>query len=360
MPALTTKKVIPYSILELATVSAGISHKKVFGNCLDLAQRAEQWGYSRFWLAEHHNMVSIASTATSVLIGFIAGGTDKIRVGSGGIMLPNHSPLIIAEQFGTLGTLYPGRIDLGLGRAPGTDQVTAQAIRPDRMEGVYRFPEDVEQIRQYTSANNRGAKVRATVAEGVDIPLYILGSSTESATLAARMGLPYAFASHFAPAYLFEALGIYYNGFQPSAQLDKPYAIACVNVIVGDTDDDAEMISTSLVRMAVGVMTGNFDYMQPPGEMTPELRSLMQNPAFQRMFKYAFIGSKETVKVKIQEFLRETGVEEIMVVSHIYDHGDRIKSFKLLSEIMAELRPQLNSTVNASDNQFFNPHGGGV
>ena len=334
------KNVIPFSILELATVAKGTPHAEVFKHSLDLAQNAEQWGYTRFWLAEHHNMISIASTATSVLIGYIAGGTEKIRVGSGGIMLPNHSPLIIAEQFGTLGTLFPGRIDLGLGRAPGTDQATAMAIRPDRMEAVYNFPQEVEQIRRYASTSNNGAKVRATVAEGVDVPLYMLGSSTESAIVAARLGLPYAFASHFAPADLFEALRIYYNNFQPSMQLDKPYAMACINVIVGDTDDDAEKISTSLIRMVLGVVTGNFDYMQPPEDPTPELRSLVQHPALQRMFKYAFIGSKETVKTKTRQFLEDTGVQELMVVSHIYDHGARKLSYERFSEVMKELRAE--------------------
>ncbi|MGA9591376.1 MAG: LLM class flavin-dependent oxidoreductase, partial [Salegentibacter sp.] len=224
-----------FSILELASVGVGSTPAEVFQNSLDLAQKAEEMGYHRFWLAEHHNMKSIASSATSVLIGHIAGGTKKIRVGSGGIMLPNHSPLIVAEQFGTLGSLYPGRIDLGLGRAPGTDQVTAHAIRSDRMQAVYKFPEEIKQIKQYFSTENAQAKVRATVAEGVEVPLYILGSSTDSAHLAARMGLPYVFASHFAPSQLFEALNIYYNEFEPSAQLQEPYSIAGINVIAAES-----------------------------------------------------------------------------------------------------------------------------
>ncbi len=327
-------KSIPYSILELASVSAGSNPAETFKNSLNLAQKAEELGYTRFWLAEHHNMVSIASSATAVLIGHIAGGTKKIRVGSGGIMLPNHSPLIVAEQFGTLGSLYPNRIDLGLGRAPGTDQVTAQAIRPDRMQAVYKFPGEVSQIQQYFSAENSSSKVRATVAEGVDVPIYILGSSTDSAHLAAEKGLPYAFASHFAPAQLFEALNIYYNNFRPSAQLKEPYTIACVNIIAADTDEAAIRISTSLIRMMFGVLTGNIDYMQPPSEMTDELKGLALNPAFQRMLKYAFIGSKQTVKVQTEEFLKATGVNEVMAVSHIYGHQDRLRSYELFSEIM--------------------------
>ena len=330
-------KKIPYSILELATVAAGSNPAQTFKKSLDLAQHAEKWDYTRFWLAEHHNMISIASSATAVLIGHIAGGTEKIKVGSGGIMLPNHSPLIVAEQFGTLGSLYPGRIDLGLGRAPGTDQVTAHAIRSDRMQAVYKFPEEVQQIQQYFSEENNNSKVRATVAEGVDVPMYILGSSTDSAHLAAKKGLPYAFASHFAPAQLFEALNIYYNNFEPSIHLEKPYSIACINVIAADTDEEAERISTTLIRMMLGVMTGNIDYMQKPTEMTSELRQILQNPAFQRLLKYAFVGSKQTVKQKTEYFLKQTGADELMVASHIYHQEDRLKSYRLFSEVMKEL-----------------------
>ncbi len=328
------QKTIPYSILELASIAKGNTPATTFSYSLDLAQKAEEMGYHRFWLAEHHNMISIASSATAVLIGYIAGGTKKIQVGSGGIMLPNHSPLIVAEQFGTLGSLYPGRIDLGLGRAPGTDQVTAHAIRPDRMQAVYQFPEEIRQIQQYFSTENQGAKVRATVAEGVEVPIYILGSSTDSAHLAAQKGLPYAFASHFAPGQLHEALHIYKNEFQPSAYLQEPYTIACINVIAADTDQEAERISTTLIRMMLGVLTGQIDYMQEPMDMVPELRMIARDPAFQRMLKYAFIGSKETVQQHTEEFLKQTGVNEIMVASHIYHHADRVKSYKIFAEVM--------------------------
>ena len=331
------KRPIPFSILELASVGKGSSVEETFKNSLHLAQQAEEMGYHRFWLAEHHNMVSIASSATAVLIGYIAGGTQKIRVGSGGIMLPNHSPLIVSEQFGTLGSLYPNRIDLGLGRAPGTDQVTAHAIRSDRMKAVYKFPEEIQEIQQYFSADNEESKVRAAVAEGVDVPIYILGSSTDSAHVAAEKGLPYAFASHFAPAHLYEALNIYYNKFQPSRYLEKPYTIGCINVIASETDQEAERISTSLLRMMLGVMTGNIDYMQPPTEMTPQLRELMSNPAFNRMLKYAFVGSKETVKEKTSEFIQQTGVNEVMVATHIYQHEDRLNSYRIFSEIMKSI-----------------------
>lgn len=329
-------KNINYSILELASVAYGTTINETFNRSLDLAQRAEEMGYTRFWLAEHHNMISIASSATSVLIGYIAGGTNKIRVGSGGIMLPNHAPLIVAEQFGTLGSLYPNRIDLGLGRAPGTDQATAQAIRPDRMQAVYQFPEAVSQIQQYFS-DNRGARVRVNVAEGVNVPVYILGSSTDSAYLAAKAGLPYAFASHFAPTHLFEALNIYYNQFQPSEFLEEPYTIAGINVIAANTDSEAERISTTMIRMLLGVLTNNLDYMQEPVDMTPELRDLQQNPAFQRMLTYAFRGSKDTVRKKTEEFLRQTGVNEVIVASHIFHHEDRLNSYRIFAEIMKEI-----------------------
>ncbi len=331
------RKKIQYSILELATMGVGYSASEVFKHSLTLAQNAEEWGYTRFWLAEHHNMISIASSATSVLIGHIAGGTQRIRVGSGGIMLPNHSSLLIAEQFGTLASIYPGRIDLGLGRAPGTDQATAKAIRPDRMQAVYRFPEEMRNIQRYFSEQNRNAEVRVPIAEGLEVPIYILGSSTDSAHLAAQEGLPYVFASHFAPTQLFEALQIYYNNFQPSQYLERPYTMACINVIAAQTDAEAEKLSTSLIRMAIGVMTGQIDYIQPPMEMTPELREISQNPAFQRMFKYAFVGSKETVSQKTRQFLKDTGVDELMVASHIFDPETRRNSYRLFSEIMVEI-----------------------
>ncbi|MGB5926602.1 MAG: LLM class flavin-dependent oxidoreductase [Cyclobacteriaceae bacterium] len=327
---------IPYSIHELAAVSKGKAIGQVYKDSLDLAQHAETLGYHRFWLAEHHNMISIASSATPVLIGHIAGGTERIRVGSGGVMLPNHSPLIVSEQFGTLAHLHPGRIDLGLGRAPGTDQQTAYAIRPDRMRSVYNFPDEIAQIQQFFS-DNRGAQVRAYVAEGQSVPVYILGSSTDSAVLAAEMGLPYAFASHFAPGLLFEALDIYRNNFRPSEYLDKPYVIGLTNVIAADTDAEAERLSTSLIRMFLGILTNQRDYMQPPEEFTEQHRALLAEPAVQRMLKYAFVGSKETVREKTESFLKETDADEIMVASHIYDHEARLYSYTLFAEAMQEM-----------------------
>ena len=304
---------------------------------MSLAQAAEAEGYTRYWLAEHHNSVAIGSSATSILIGKIAEGTKKIRVGSGGIMLPNHSSLIIAEQFGTLGILYPHRIDLGLGRAPGTDQETAKAIRSDFYQAAMSFPEEVQKIQHYFSSDNANAKVRATVAEGVEVPIYILGSSTDSAHLAAKKGLPYAFASHFATTHLMNALKTYHQEFQPSDVLEKSYTLAGVNIIVADTDEEAERISTSLYRMIIGLLTGNRGYMQAPTEMTDELRELSQNPSVHQMLKYSFIGSKETVKKQVKQFIADTQVDELIAVTNIYDGNDRIKSYQLFAEIMREL-----------------------
>ena len=326
-----------YSILDLALVSDGNSLKQTYNDALKLAQQAEKFGYTRYWLAEHHNAPNIASSATSILIGYVAQGTTKLRIGSGGIMLPNHSPLLVAEQFGTLGSLYPNRIDLGLGRAPGTDGETAKAIRSDFMEAAHSFPNEIDKIQKYFSADNSTAKVRATVAEGVEVPLYILGSSTDSAHLAAKKGLPYAFASHFATTHLMEALAIYRNEFQPSKHLEKPYVLAGVNIIVADTDEEAQRLSTSLIRMIVGILTGKRDYVQPPTEMTDDLTEVMQHPQVYQMLKYSFIGSKTTVKEQVKNFLAETKADELIAVTHIFGVNERIRSYELFAEIMKEL-----------------------
>ena len=326
-----------YSILDLALVSDGNSLKQTYNDALKLAQQAEKFGYTRYWLAEHHNAPNIASSATSILIGYVAQGTTKLRIGSGGIMLPNHSPLLVAEQFGTLGSLYPNRIDLGLGRAPGTDGETAKAIRSDFMEAAHSFPNEIDKIQKYFSADNSTAKVRATVAEGVEVPLYILGSSTDSAHLAAKKGLPYAFASHFATTHLMEAIAIYRNEFQPSKHLEKPYVLAGVNIIVADTDEEAQRLSTSLIRMIVGILTGKRDYVQPPTEMTDDLTEVMQHPQVYQMLKYSFIGSKTTVKEQVNNFLAETKADELIAVTHIFDVNERIRSYELFAEIMKEL-----------------------
>jgi luciferase family oxidoreductase group 1 len=332
-----SKKQIAYSILDLAIVSKGYSFKQTFDQSIALAKAAEAAGYSRYWLAEHHNSDAIGSSATSMLIGKIASETNYIKVGSGGIMLPNHSPLIIAEQFGTLGILYPNRIDLGLGRAPGTDQATAAAIRSDFYQAAMSFPNEVQQIQNYFSKENATSKVRANVAEGVNVPLYILGSSTDSAHLAAKKGLPYAFASHFATAHLNNALEIYHQEFKQSSVLEKPYTLAGVNIIVADTDEEAEKISTSLYKMIINLLTGKRDYMQPPMEMDEEMREVIQHPSVHQMLKYSFIGSKETVKKQVKAFIETTQVDEIIAVTNIFSSEDRIKSYQLFAEIMQDL-----------------------
>lgn len=318
-------------------ISQGNSIKQTLNESLALAREAEAQQYSRIWFAEHHNSENIGSSATSILIGYVAENTRSIRVGSGGIMLPNHSPLIIAEQFGTLAHLYPNRIDLGLGRAPGTDPQTARAIRTDFFQAAQSFPSEVKKIQKYFSEGNRTAKVRVPMAEGAEVPLYILGSSTDSAHLAAREGLPYAFASHFASTHLHNALKIYKEEFQPSEALQQPYSIAGINAIVADTDEQAERLFTTLIRMFVGVLTGAREPLQPPTEMTGELRALLQHPSVQQMLKYSFVGSKQTVKRQLQAFLEETGVNELIAVSSMYAHEDRIKSARLFAEVMQEI-----------------------
>lgn len=325
---------INYSILDLAVITEGQSPADAIHNSRDLAQHAESWGYTRFWMAEHHNMENIASSATSVLIGYIAEATKTIRVGSGGVMLPNHSPLIIAEQFGTLASLYPDRIDLGLGRAPGTNQTTAQAIRPDRMQQVQQFPKNVKQLKQYFSDENSTAEIRAIPGEGTDVPLWILGSSTDSAHLAAALGLPYVFASHFSPQQLHAARKVYQKEFQPSEQLDNPYFMPCVNIIAAESDEKAEWLSTSLKQMFMGVVTGERKPMPPPVKDMNTVWNLRQKMAVEQMLTYSFIGSKETIKSELSDFLQETEADEIMIASYIYDHKIRLKSHRIFANIM--------------------------
>ena len=326
----------PLSILDLAVVTEGSSAREAIQNSRDLAQKAETMGYQRFWMAEHHNMENIASSATSLLLGHIADATEKIRIGSGGIMLPNHSPLIIAEQFGTLATIYPNRVDLGLGRAPGTDQITANAIRSDRMQRVQKFPELVQQLQKYLSKDNSDSKVRAFPGEGTEVPIWLLGSSTDSAFLAAELGLPYAFASHFAPQQFVPALRIYRERFKPSDQLDQPYFMPCVNVIVADTDDEAEYLSTSMLQMFMGVVTGDRSPMKPPVDTMEGIWNEHTKYAVKQMLAYSFIGSAENVRNEIQNFLDQTKADELMVSTYIFDHDQRVKSYKLLAEVMTD------------------------
>ena len=320
----------PVSVLDLALVLEGKSIANTYANSVDLAQHIEKWAYKRYWLAEHHNMEGVASSATAVLIGQIASKTSQLRVGSGGIMLPNHAPLLIAEQFGTLETLYPGRIDLGLGRAPGTDQLTAVALRRDQRAAV-AFPENVKELQQYFSASNKSSRVRAIPGEGLDIPIWILGSSTDSAYLAAALGLPYAFASHFAPAQLHQALAIYHRHFQPSAQLQAPYVIACIGAIAADTDEEADKLASSFKRLYLGIITGRREKLKPPVNPNEFHVDPIQQAALQQMTTYSFIGGPEKVYRGLQTFLDETQVDELMITSPIFDHAARLHSYEIIA-----------------------------
>lgn len=326
-------KNIPYSVLDLATVLDGYTAADTFKTSLEIAQQSEKLGYTRYWFAEHHNMAGVASSATSVLIGYIAGGTKTIRVGSGGIMLPNHAPLVVAEQFGTLASLYPNRIDLGLGRAPGTDQVTAMAIRGENFTAVHNFPRDIDRLHQFFSADNKNSNVRAIPGEGLDIPIWVLGSSTDSARLAAEKGLPYAFASHFAPTYFKQAIAIYRDNFKPSEFLKEPYVMACVNVVAADTEAEAEFLSSSVKRMFLGVITGKRELLKPAFDNINNYWDNMEKEAVEQMLYYSFIGSKETVKQNLETFVSAYGVNEIMSTTHIYDQRAKLRSNEIFAEI---------------------------
>jgi len=320
-----------FSILDLAFIPEGSTPRDALRNSLDLAQHAEKWGYHRFWLAEHHNMSGIASAATAVVIGYVAGGTSKIRVGSGGIMLPNHSPLVIAEQFGTLASLYPGRIDLGLGRAPGTDMLTLRALRRDP-ESAERFPEDVVELQGYFSNEAKKSAIRAVPGAGLEVPLWILGSSLFGARLAAAMGLPYAFASHFAPAALMSAIDIYRSEFQASKQLEKPYVAAGINVVAADTDEEAARLFTSIQQQFTRLVRGTPGQLPPPVDTMAGVWSPMEKMQASSMLKYSFVGSQSSVHQQLDEFLERTQVDEVIVASAIYDHAARLRSYELLAQ----------------------------
>ncbi|HEV7780322.1 MAG TPA: LLM class flavin-dependent oxidoreductase [Chitinophagaceae bacterium] len=325
---------ISYSVLDLATVIEGKTPADSFHNSLSLAKKTEQLGYTRYWFAEHHNMESVASSATAVLIGYVAGGTTSIRVGSGGIMLPNHAPLIVAEQFGTLASLYPGRIDLGLGRAPGTDQLTAMAIRGQNFHVEHNFPADIQKLQNFFSIENSNSKLRAIPSEGLDIPIWVLGSSTDSARVAAAVGLPYAFASHFAPTYFLEAIRLYRQNFQPSEYLQEPYVMACVNVVAADTNAAAARLATSVQQLFLGVISGKRRLLQPPVDDVATVLSEAEAYAVQQMLQYSFIGNQSTIETSLIEFLETTKVNEIMATSHIYDHAARVHSYEVFAEAM--------------------------
>jgi len=328
-------KLLKLSALDLSVVIEGGNAATAIARTVEAAQHVERLGYERIWLAEHHNMEYIASSATSVLIDHVAGKTTHIRVGSGGIMLPNHAPLAIAEQFGTLETLYPGRIDLGLGRAPGTDQLTAMALRRNNLNTAYHFPADVRELQLYFSDENSDGRVRAFPGEGSDIPIWILGSSTDSAYLAAEMGLPYAFAAHFAPTQFRAAISLYRQHFKPSAQLAEPYVLACVNVIAADTDEEAEVLATSMYRMFLGIVTNMRRPLPPPVPSMDPYWSPDVEAAVKQMTACTFIGSRDTLHAQLRKFTAETDIDELMTTGNIYDQGARLKSYSILREVIA-------------------------
>jgi luciferase family oxidoreductase group 1 len=329
--------VIPFSILDLSPIPEGATAADALGNSRHLAQHAEAWGYERFWLAEHHNMPGIASAATSVVIGHVAGGTKTIRVGSGGIMLPNHGPLVIAEQFGTLASLYPDRIDLGLGRAPGTDVPTARALRRNTAASSDNFPQDVRELQSYFEPATPHQRIRAVPGAGLRVPIWLLGSSLFSAELAAELGLPFAFASHFAPADMMPALELYRAQFKPSRQLHRPYAMLGLNVIVARTDDEARHLFSSVQQAFTNLRRGIPGQIPPPIDDIDSYWSPQEKAAASMTLLCSAVGSPETVERSVLRFIEVTQPDEIITTAHIYDHPARLRSFELLAEIRARL-----------------------
>ena len=326
------------SVLDLAPVKQHKTINDTFNDSLDLARHVETLDYKRFWLAEHHNMASIASSATSVLIGFIANGTQKIRVGSGGVMLPNHSSLVIAEQFGTLESLFPNRIDLGVGRAPGTDGLTAKALGRNPMIINEQFPRQIRELQQYFSVENATSLVRAIPGEGCDIPIYVLGSSTDSAWLAAEYGLPYAFAGHFAPDMMGSAFEIYRENYKPSEEFPEPYIIACANGIAAETDEEAKKLSSTLYQMFINIIRNDRKPYSPPVEDMDALWNPMEKAHVTKMLRHSFIGSESSVAQQLKEFQETFKVDEIMITSAIYDHEARLKSYGIIRKAADSLR----------------------
>lgn len=322
---------IPFSVLDLAPVKEGGTVRDSFRETLKLAQHAESWNYRRFWLAEHHNIAGIASAATAVLIGYVAGGTKTIRVGSGGVMLPNHAPLVIAEQFGTLETLYPNRIDLGIGRAPGTDQITMRALRRTLSNVEEDFPRDLAELLAYFEPARPGQRIRAVPGQGLRVPVWLLGSSLYSAQLAALLGLPFAFASHFAPDYLMQALEIYRQEFRPSESLEQPYAMPCVNVFAADTDEEAARLFTSLQQAFINLRRGQPGLLSPPIEPSEGQWSKVEMIGVGHALRYSAVGSPETVRRWLESFIRETLADEIMVTAQIFDSEARLRSFEIVA-----------------------------
>ena len=327
---------IPFSILDLSPIVAGGTVSEAFRNTLNLAQHAEEWGYNRYWLAEHHNMAGVASAATSVVIGYVAGGTKTIRVGSGGIMLPNHPPLVIAEQFGTLESLYPGRIDLGVGRAPGSDGLTARALRrdPSRADA---FPQDVLELQHYFQPAEPGQAIRAMPGAGLNVPIWILGSSLFGAQLAAMLGLPFVFASHFAPDHLMQALQIYRRDFRPSETLNKPYAMVGVSVVAAETDEEARFQFTSLQQQFFNIRRGSAGQIPPPVANMDSIWSPAEKAGVEHMLRYAIVGSPDTVQAGLTNFIAQTQADELIITAQIFDHQTRLRSFELTAQVRGKL-----------------------
>ncbi|SNS53455.1 LLM class flavin-dependent oxidoreductase [Pseudomonas segetis] len=328
MSALAKTKI---SILDLAPIRDDGDAKQALGNSLALAQHAEQLGFNRFWVAEHHNMDGIASSATSVLLGYLAANTQSIRLGSGGVMLPNHAPLVIAEQFGTLATLYPGRIDLGLGRAPGADQYTAHALRRDRSGSADDFPRDVEELQRYLGPRTPNQRVVAMPGSDTNVPIWLLGSSLFSAQLAGQKGLPYAFASHFAPRMMHEAIRIYRDHFTPSDVLDKPYVMLGVPLVAADTDEQAEYLATSAYQRILSLIRGQSLVQRPPVASMDGLWLPHERNAVGEFFGLAMIGGPEKIRAKLEVLLEQTGADELIFTSDLYDFNDRKRSFEILA-----------------------------
>jgi luciferase family oxidoreductase group 1 len=323
----------PLSILDLAPIPEGGSATDALHNSLRLAQKAEELGYRRFWLAEHHGMAGIASAATSVCIGYVAGGTRTIRVGSGGIMLPNHAPLVVAEQFGTLASLYPDRIDLGLGRAPGTDQLTARALRRDLMTRAEEFGHDIQELQSYFAPALPGQRLRAVPGEGLNVPIWLLGSSLYGAQLAALLGLPYAFASHFAPDEMMRALEVYRTGFRSSAQLDRPYAMLTVNLFAADTDAEARRHFTSLQQAFLNLRRGRPGKVPAPIDDIDSFWTPEEKAGVAHALMYSFVGSADTIEQSLRSFLAKTQPDELMVAGHFYDHAARLRSLEIGAQV---------------------------
>jgi luciferase family oxidoreductase group 1 len=333
------------SILDLAPVTVGSTPADALRRTLELAQHAERWGYHRFWLAEHHNMVGIASAATAVVIGYVAAGTRTIRVGAGGIMLPNHSPLIVAEQFGTLESLYPGRIDLGLGRAPGTDQRTLLALRRSPLSAD-TFPEDVLELQALFGPPREDRPVQAIPGTGLNVPLWILGSSLFGARLAAELGLPYAFASHFAPASLMSALQIYRAAFRPSQQLERARVMAGVHVVAADTDAEARVLFTSVQQQFANIVRGTRGRLPPPIDDIESYWTPEEKAQASAMLACSFAGSPSTVREGLGRFIERTGVDELIIVSSIYDHAARLRSYEIVADLLARVRSPAPAAAN--------------